>query len=144
MSFFGLFQTSNLNLHGSCLVSHSSCRGMTSERHQGKEMTTLANNGDGVSREKTGKWIETCAHTLPTPLFLPLYILIRGRLCPELSHIVRNFPSDWQANPQDMAIADFTPNLDSKTQNFHPTNVQIRLRLSNPDKEKNKQIELFI
>lgn len=92
-----------------------------SERQRGKEMTMLVNNRDRVSRKETGRWIKTCARTHTRSLFLPLYILIRRKLCPELSHIVRNFLSDWQVNPLDMAFADFTPNLDSKTENFYPT-----------------------
>lgn len=69
---------------------------MTSERQRGKEMAMLVNKRDGVSGETTGRWRETCAltHKLPTPIFLPFYILIREELCPELSHIVRNFLSE--------------------------------------------------
>lgn len=118
---------------------------MTPVRHRGKEKTTLVKRRERGSTDKTVRWIDTCAHTYTHThtLFLPLYILIRERLCPELSHIVRNFLSEWQANPRDMAFADSAPNLDSKTENFRLTHRQMWLRLSNPDKEKiNKLTDL--
>lgn len=73
---------------------------MTSERHWGKEMTMLVNHRDGVSGEKTDRWRgkkmskRTHTHTQKNRPFPPLYILIRGKLYPELPHIVRNFLSE--------------------------------------------------
>lgn len=43
---------------------------------------------------------------------------------PQLFHIFRNFLSKWQGNPQVTALADFTLNLNSKTQSSHLINVQ--------------------
>ena len=127
---------------------------MSSDRHGGKEMTTLVSNRDGVHTERRGRWREPPpphTHTQtnsPLAPFPPaLYILIRGKICPELSHIVRNFLSEWQVNPHDMAFADSIPNLDSKTQNFRPDKCgNVVEAFSNPDKEKieNKQIDWFI
>lgn len=89
--------------------------------HELRERTENDSTGEKQKQEymgKIGRWIGKRV------FFVCLLFFIKGKLCLQLFHIFRNFLSKWQGNPQVTALADFTLNLDSKTQSSHLINVQ--------------------
>lgn len=89
--------------------------------HELRERKENDSTGEKQKQEymgKIGRWIGKRV------FFVCLLFFIKGKLCLQLFHIFRNFLSKWQGNPQVTALADFTLNLDSKTQSSHLINVQ--------------------